>query len=74
MVTGILKMLFSLGLNHAKNDKNVFHGLPNIIETMKNAEIFFQLTRVTVWGGGGPRWKVVTLSSVFISNTSFNIE
>ena len=36
MVKGTLTILFSLGLKHAKKDKqNMFHCLPNVIETKK---------------------------------------
>ena len=47
---------------------NVFR----MVWNKKNAQKKFHLTRVTVGGGGGPRWKGVTLSSVFFLNPSLN--
>ena len=33
----------------------------------KKYQYFFHITQVTVWAGGRPRWKVVTLSSDFFN-------
>ena len=44
----------------------MFHCLPNVIETVRNAEEKNSPNLGHNWGRGGrPRWKVVTLSSVF---------
>ena len=50
MVTDTL-ILFGLGLKHAKKDFNMFHSLPNVIETKKTKQI--HLTWATVGGRGG---------------------
>ena len=51
MVTDTL-LLFDLGLKHAKKEYNMFHGLPNIIETKKNTKQI-HLTWAIVCGEGG---------------------
>ena len=48
---------------------NLFHCLPIVMKTLTKTPKKCHLTRVTLWGGGRPRWKVVTLSSVFLFGT-----
>ena len=43
-------ILFCLGLKYAKKDQNMFHSLPNVMETEKHQKI--HVTQVTVWAGG----------------------
>ena len=63
IVTGTLRLLFSWDLKHALKDLNMFHCLEK--KQQKQQKKFTLL--VTFGGGGRPRWKVVTLSSVLVN-------
>ena len=66
MVTGTSTIFCSLGLKHTSQCLFMFYCLPTIIETKMTLK-FCPRNSGHNWGGGRPRWKVITLFSVFFN-------